>query len=341
MNRKLIKTFSILLLGMTVTACSTIIPEEEVNSISKVKVEIQVEAVNYGFRDASYENQFIEGMTTHKLVSLNPYGETKKETEIACNSISKFLKEEKIITDDIITIFKDTSIDDKEIYYVMMSKLKNDVYFCELYILEDLMEKDSFGMLAKETIGASINPSKISMHSINNHLLISTEEPGWPAVTNHYLVWSDTLEYLRSNSFDPMYDYLMEKIALLEENEIEKALTLKQIHLYPHNYEQLLSRSNNLALKKVYPFAKELANDNKWKEAQDCFEPLVQEYMERAFLSADDINLFIEDEATQEYSLNKEEVIEVFEFYKTLLIANDDDFYIEYVDTELNVLRKE
>lgn len=292
---------------------------------------------NYGFFDASYENWLVEGVESHDKIALNPYGESDKDVKLVYDMILKYMKEASLTEDDDLTIFSLSKEHESEKYLVIKNMMEEDNYYSMTYVLVAKPSDSGFEVVNSEKLDGQINDAKTALYTVEDHILISSEAPASAYIDNYYLKWSKGLMFLKRESFDIMALYLEKKIDLFEKGHIEEAMALESLHLYPFTYESLMNKSNNLALKKLYPLAKDLNDQEKWEEARSYLDTEVPAYIDRAVMGADSIEAYIDSEVGQPYSLTKEEVVETVELYYNLLIktgySEDAEWIKDFLDT--------
>lgn len=298
-----------------------------------------IEENNYGFYDTSYENWTVEGIENHDRIELNPYGETDKDIKVSYDMILKYMKEAALTENEDLTIFRLSEDHESEKYLVIKNMMEEEHYYSMVYVLAAKLSDSGVEVTNSEKLDGQINGVKTALYTVENHILISSEAPASAYIDNYYLKWSKGLLFLKRESFDIMDRYLEKKIDLFEKGHIEEAMALESLHLYPFTYESLINKSNNLALKKLYPLAKDLSEQEKWQEAKTYLEVEVPAYIDRALMGAESIEAYIESETGQAYALTKEEVLEIVELYYTLLIktgySEDAEWINGYLD-ELN-----
>jgi hypothetical protein len=293
---------------------------------------------NYGFFNTSYENWLVEGVKSHDKIALNPYGESDKEVKLVYDMILKYMKEASLTEDDDLTIFNLSKEDESEKYLVIKNMMEEGNYYSMVYVLVAKASDSGFEIVNSEKLDGQINDAKTALYTVEDHILISSEAPASAYIDNYYLKWSKGLMFLKRESFDIMEIYLEKKIDLFEKEHIEEAMALENLHLYPFTYETLINKSNNLALKKLYPLAKDLNAQEKWEEARSYLEIEVPAYIDRAVMGAESIEVYIDSEVGQPYSLTKKEVVETVELYYNLLIKTGYDEDAEWIKSYLDVL---
>lgn len=326
----------IFIIGLT--GCSKMLDKGEIQTTKNEQMESF-----YGFFDTSYENESVEGVSYHNKIEADIYEEKDNKIIEKYNMIEVFLKENKIIEDQDINVFIGTIKGDLEEYFVTKEEEQNDEYYFSIYAITRDSKSEELSIRDRIRVKGVINNAKTSLFSVNQYLLISTEEQDSSYIHNYYLKFDDgKLQFMNEHSFDLVAESLERKITLLEDGKIDEALNIDVAYLYPESYKQLICKSNNLALKLFYKKAKDLSLENRWEEALKYLEDEVNIYLERAIVSADEnyLNYFIESESECEYNLKKEEVIEVLTLYQEVLEKNTKHDLSMDIKKELDMLKK-
>lgn len=294
----------------------------------------------HGFFDVSYENEV--GEKVRRLESMEEllYEENGSYVGIK-TGIEKCLAGENKDQYDYMKIFLERKDEDMQKYLVLENKKTDEGYYFDIYLVESGEGVNIFELKESLTVEGSINESKTSVFLNENKILVSTEAPGSSYIENYYIEnKGGKFEYLETRTMDITADFLEKKISLIQSGKLKDALELEGSYLYPYTYQELISKSNNIALGAFYEKAKELYEKDDYKEGLRYLEGEVELLIERAATSSDGNywDYFIKNQSDGEKVLEKEEIEDVLKLYRKLLVKTGETERASEIQSEIKLL---